>query len=91
MRHWNRPSFDKELTVLIFMKTIKIEKLILIGSGSLANQVLKNIHSYKLLSPGFVCCQNRDHYTNLLTKYNKIIEIYNDRNSLIESKNISLL
>jgi len=77
--------FTDPIKCIDFMKTIKKEKLILIVSGSLADQILKNIHLYKPLTAVFIFCKYQDHYTDLLTKYKKIIGIYHDRDSLLES------
>ena len=46
--------FTDSLKCLDFMKTIKKEKLILVLWGSVANMVLKNIHSYESLAAVFI-------------------------------------
>ena len=67
------------------MKLIKKEKLFLIVSGSVADDILAKIHLYKPLTAIFIFTRHEDHYQNLLIKYKKLIGIYNNRNYLLES------
>lgn len=68
-----------------YIQTIKNEKVLLIIAGSLAYQVLPEIHTLKVVNSIFIFCSDQNNYIQLLNDYSKIIGIYTDRYSLIQS------
>jgi tetratricopeptide (TPR) repeat protein len=70
---------------LDFMRTVNNEKIFLVVSGVLAHSILPQIHSIRSVASVFIFCANCHDYLSLLDQYPKLVKIFTDENSLIES------
>jgi tetratricopeptide (TPR) repeat protein len=70
---------------LDFIRTVNNEQIFLIVSGVLARSILPQIHSLRSLASVFIFCANCHNHLSLLKEYPKVVKIFPDENSLIES------
>jgi tetratricopeptide (TPR) repeat protein len=75
-------NFDRCLDLI---KSIKDEQIFLVVSGAFARRVLSQIHHQHTLVAVFIFCANRQHHEPLKHKFNKIVEIFTDQDSLLTS------
>jgi tetratricopeptide (TPR) repeat protein len=75
-------NFDRCLDLI---KSIKDEQIFLIVSGAFARRVLSEIHNHQMLVAIFIFCTNRQHHESLVQQYKKIVDIFTDQDSLLES------
>ncbi|CAF4746225.1 unnamed protein product, partial [Rotaria magnacalcarata] len=67
-----------------YVKTIIDEKVFLVTSGSLAKDILSEIHSLSAIVSVFIFCSNRQRYVSLCEQYSKIQAICIDQQSLVD-------
>ena len=77
--------FSSPKKCINFMDQVKNEQIFLVVSAPLAEQTLLNVHHLTQLSAAFIFCHDRTMYSNLLTKYHKVIDIFEDQNALLDS------
>lgn len=75
-------NFDRCLDLI---KSIKDEQIFLIASGAFAERLLSQIHNQQTLVAIFIFCSNRQYHQSLMQKFNKIVEIFTDQDSLLKS------
>jgi tetratricopeptide (TPR) repeat protein len=75
-------NFDRCLDLI---KSIKHEQIFLVVSGAFAGRVLSQIYHQHTLVAIFIFCANRQHHEPLMHEFNKIVEIFSDQDSLLES------
>ncbi len=75
-------NFDRCLDLI---KSIKDEQIFLVVSGAFARRLLSRIHHQHTLVAIFIFCANRQHHEPLMHEFNKIVEIFTDQDSLLES------
>ncbi|CAF3652749.1 unnamed protein product [Rotaria sp. Silwood1] len=68
-----------------YIKTIIDEKVFLIVSGSLAKDILSEVHLLSTISSVFIFCTNRQRYIHLGSQYSKIRAICADQQSLVDA------
>lgn len=78
---------------VIFIKTIRFERVVLIVSGAFAGTVLPQIHSDRTVAAIFIFCDNYQNDVPLLDDYELKIKIFTDQDSLLMSirETISLI
>jgi hypothetical protein len=75
-------DFDRCLDLI---NSIKHEQIFLIVSGSLAKRLLSKTNNHRSLVAVFIFCATRQYHESLTNEYDRIIRIYTDQNSLLES------
>lgn len=80
-RSWS--YYDKKESFLQVLKALKPpHKLILISSGTLAKEIIDDVHHLEQLYSIYVFCQNIPTYSSLMEKYSKVISVQSDRELL---------
>ncbi|CAF1155302.1 unnamed protein product [Didymodactylos carnosus] len=76
--------FDDQLECIKFIRSIENtnKAVFLIIPGSLANNLLNEIHSLKQIDSIFIYCRKRYRYESLLEKYDKIVDICTELDDL---------
>jgi hypothetical protein len=82
-RSWSYCN-NKEMFLNI-LKSVKLpQKIILISSGSLTTEIIKDIHDLEQLQSVYIFCQMIPRYAPLADLYRKIIGIHSDSNLLYQ-------
>ncbi|CAF1205262.1 unnamed protein product [Rotaria sordida] len=77
--------FTKPELCINYLKSISKETIFLIISGSYAVEHLDKIHSFKRIDSIFIFCMCPEKYLYLKEKYTKVIDVFTEQTSLIES------
>ncbi|CAF1633575.1 unnamed protein product [Didymodactylos carnosus] len=75
---------DSELCIK-YIRAVVEEKVVLIVSGTLLQSILPQIHSLSLITAIFIFSIDRKYHVPLSDKYSKIIDIFTDQQSLVQS------
>ncbi|CAF2941549.1 unnamed protein product [Rotaria sp. Silwood2] len=77
--------FTKPQACIDYLKSVSKEKIFLIISGSYAVEHLDTIHSFKQIDSIFIFCFCEEKYIYLQKKYSKIVGVFVEQTSLIDS------
>ncbi|CAF3178502.1 unnamed protein product [Rotaria sp. Silwood2] len=67
------------------IKTLIHKRIVIIVCGDLSCKIVPEIHGFRSIVAIHIFCINREFYEPLMAKYEKIVEIFSDRQSLLES------
>ena len=79
-------QFYTDMSLCIdLIKTVKDEQVLLIVSGVLAQEILEQVHGIRALCGVFILCTEHERYLFLRKKYDKIVGIFVEKDSLMSS------